>query len=656
MTKTLRHFSRVLAAAALVVSLAFASLASATTITIINNNAAGVGFNDPTPRAPVGGNPGTTLGDQRLNVFNRAAVIWANIVTSAVPITVRAQFAAQTCTATSATLGSTGATTIHRDFTGALVGGHWYVQSLANKLNGSDLSAANPDMQSTFNLSIDSGCFSGVVWYYGFDGLEGSNIEMLSVVLHETAHGLGFATTTNGSTGNYNSSFPSIYDDFLLDANTGLHWSAETPAQRAASAIGIDKLSWDGPVADAHALTYLAHRPRMVINAPGSLAGNYQVGQAAFGPPITSTTGDVVLADDGTAPNPNDACEPLVNGPALAGKVALIDRGTCTFVSKAQAAQAAGAIALLIANNAAGIQPPGGSDPTITIPVVGISQADGASIKTALLSGPVNITLDLDPVALAGANAAGKPLMYTPNPFQSGSSVSHWDVTATPNLLMEPAINQDLHDTTDLTPDLLADIGWYGAPTATTVATFTSESRTDGVMLRWKLSDATQVAVVTVERAAGSATAAWAPINIELSEAAGLTLALDTSAEVGKTYFYRLRFDESDGSKTYSDPISGSRSASYTGPAILSAPAPNPTAGGAAVSYRLGRPEFVRLTIVDATGRRVRTLIEGMMDAGDHVTSWNGQSDRGTLVPAGVYFITLGTSNGQSVQRLAVMR
>src|SRR6185436_126008 len=100
------------------------------------------------------------------------------------------------------------------------------------------------------------------------------------------------------------------------------------------------------------------------------------------------------------------------------------------------AAQAAGATALIIANNAAGIQPPGGVDPTITIPVLGITQADGNTIKANLGAG-VNITLNLDPAQLAGADAAGRPLMFAPNPFQSGSSVSHYDVTLTPNALME---------------------------------------------------------------------------------------------------------------------------------------------------------------------------------------------------------------------------
>ena len=64
----------------------------------------------------------------------------------------------------------------------------------------------------------------------------------------------------------------------------------------------------------------------------------------------------------------------------------------------------------------------------------------------------------------AGTDALGRALMYTPNPFQGGSSVSHWDTVAFPNLLMEPAINADLTHTVgppaDLTLPLLRDIGW----------------------------------------------------------------------------------------------------------------------------------------------------------------------------------------------------
>ena len=456
----------------LLVSTLAVTTTHAATIIIQNNNAAGVGFNDPTPRAPVGGNPGTTLGDQRLYIFQYAADIWSQVLPSSVTIIVRAQFAAQTCTATSAVLGSAGAVTIHRDFTGAPFPGTWYNAALANKLFGSDLSA-NPDINATFNLSIDSGCFGpGQVWYYGVDGLEGGNIELLPVVLHEIGHGLGFQTFTSGSTGAYNGTFPSIADRFLYDTVNGLHWTENTAAQRVASAISIDKLAWDGPAVNKEANTFLGPRPVMVINSPAGIAGTYAAQNATFGAALTlaGASGNVVLVDDATAPNINDGCEAPINAAAIAGNFALVDRGNCTFVIKAQMAQAAGATGLIVANNvAAGLPGMGGADPSITIPCIGITQADGNAIK-ANLAGGVNVTMKLDPTQKAGMDANGRVLMYAPNPFASGSSVSHFDVTLSPNALMEPAINNDLHTNLDLTPFHFRDIGWFPTASVSLVA------------------------------------------------------------------------------------------------------------------------------------------------------------------------------------------
>jgi hypothetical protein len=65
---------------------------------------------------------------------------------------------------------------------------------------------------------------------------------------------------------------------------------------------------------------------------------------------------------------------------------------------------------------------------------------------------------------LSGADKSGRTMLYTPNPYQGGSSVSHWDTSAFKNLLMEPAINGDLtHQVTppfDLTKPFFKDIGW----------------------------------------------------------------------------------------------------------------------------------------------------------------------------------------------------
>lgn len=129
------------------------------------------------------------------------------------------------------------------------------------------------------------------------------------------------------------------------------------------------------------------------INSPSGIAGNYSAIEAGFGPAITAPiTADLVLVDDGTAPS-TDACDPIQNAAALAGKIAVIDRGTCTFISKVTAAQNAGAIAVIVCNNQAGSPISMGGTGTTTIPAVMISQADGTIIKAAISAGTVNGTL-----------------------------------------------------------------------------------------------------------------------------------------------------------------------------------------------------------------------------------------------------------------------
>ena len=458
---------------------AFASPPPGAVIVIINNNAAGVGFNDPTPAAPVGGNPGTTLGDQRLNAFQYAASIWAARLNSGVTIEIRAQFIALTCTATGAVLGSAGATTVHANFTGAPIPATWYSQALANSLFGSDLSPTNPDINANFNVNLGTtGCLEASGWYLGFDNNHGILIDLPAVLLHEFGHGLGFQTFTSGTTGNYlgtsPNAFPSVWDHLLYDNTQALDWTQMTAAQRVTSAINFRKLVWIGPEVTFNAPVVLGlGMPLLVASAPASLAGDYNVGTAAFGPPLGSpgVTGEVmpVLTQiPGSAPG----CEAFntVNAAAVNGKIALIDRGVCGFAVKVKNAQNAGARGVVIANNVAGSPPGlGGADPTITIPTVSISQADAQKFKDFLIfrsrtrSG-LFVRLGVDAAVRTGADRLGRLLMYTPNPFQSGSSVSHYDTIALPNLLMEPNINGDLTHYVgppwDLTLPLLKDIGW----------------------------------------------------------------------------------------------------------------------------------------------------------------------------------------------------
>jgi hypothetical protein len=177
--------------------------ALATTITIVNTDAAGIGLNDPTPATPVGGNTGTTIGAQALEAFQFAAAIWAETISSAVEIEVDASFAPLSCTEFSGTLGSAGPETVHFGFLGAPDASTWYVQSVANAISGTDLKPAISDIGMEFNGDLgSSGCLESLSWYMGLDaGAPGGTISLASVALHEIGHGLGFLSLVDLATG-----------------------------------------------------------------------------------------------------------------------------------------------------------------------------------------------------------------------------------------------------------------------------------------------------------------------------------------------------------------------------------------------------------------------------------------------------------------------
>jgi hypothetical protein len=122
----------------------------------------------------------------------------------------------------------------------------------------------------------------------------------------------------------------------------------------------------------------------------GALSATYAVGTADYGPLQFDLPGSIVLVNDGTA-TVTDGCEPIVNNVSL--KIALIDRGNCSFEKKTLNAQNAGAIGAIIVNS---------TDPAIhlpvdntivtpiTIPSLSVSHTDGTAIKTALGSGAVS--------------------------------------------------------------------------------------------------------------------------------------------------------------------------------------------------------------------------------------------------------------------------
>jgi hypothetical protein len=480
-SRLVRLLFTVAAAAAGLTAAARPAFAAATVI-VVNADDPGEGFNDPTPAAPVGGNAGTTRGAQRLIAFQRAADLWGATLDSPITVLVQASFDPLGANV----LGSAGTTAVFAFgdpaesvgfgpgfYPGVEFANTWYGSALADKRLGVDAvrlfggPTGFPDIVARFSSDFN--------FYLGLDNNHGAQNDLVTVVLHELGHGLNFQSFVDPSTGQNFHGLTDVYAHHLLDNVTGKHWHEMTDAERAASATRFGTLVWDGANVSADLPQVLVlGSPELRVLSPTAIAGLKQFGVAAFGPHVGSpgVSGLVVAAVDAAnaaGPATSDGCTAFTNPAAIVGKIALVERGTCGFAVKARNATNAGAVAVIIYNNAANAAapPPGMADDGVngafvTIPAVSATRADGLAILGQPL---VSASVGVDPTVRAGADANGRARLYAPLPVSQGSSVSHYDTVAFRNLLMEPAINPDLtHNVKapdDLTLELLRDIGWF---------------------------------------------------------------------------------------------------------------------------------------------------------------------------------------------------
>jgi hypothetical protein len=450
-----------------------AGAAHAAQIVVVNSDNPGVGFNDSRPALPAAGsNGGTTLGQQRLRVIQRAAEIWAAVLDSPVPIRVQVRMTALTCSDASVTLGTGGPSTLAWNFPNAPRPETAYPIALANALARSDLSSGD-DLVLNFNLQLDQGCSGSYAgWWYGLGADEpapADRFSMLAVALHEFAHGLGFLGTVDSATGSWVSSRPGLWGNYLYDQQRGLHWRSMSNGERATSARNDPYLVWTGRHVNEQKGAYLRGVPELVLTGvrggPLLIPG---LTEAEFGGSVDDLAGpgEIRAVNDGVAAagdvpgTVTDGCEfPFANGERLAGRTALVDRGGCTFVQKARNAQQHGAHALLVANNIDGAVPPlGGADADVTIPVFGVLRITGEQLRRLLPRSILQASF-AETDTLRGTQF-GCMRMHAPTAVATGSSVSHFTSDAHPSLLMEPGLGRTLFDQLDLTVDLLRDIGW----------------------------------------------------------------------------------------------------------------------------------------------------------------------------------------------------
>ncbi len=180
--------------------------------------------------------------------------------------------------------------------------------------------------------------------------------------------------------------------------------------------------------------------PIVQVNAPAAIAGDFLAAGATFGPAVTPSgtppgPHNVVIAldpADAAGPLTTDACDPLTNAAAIAGNIAFIDRGTCGFTVKVKNAQNAGAVGVIIADNAPGSPPAGlgGTDATITIPAVRVTLADGNTLRAniatlnATLLGPSGADTLASFSSRGPRQIAGSPLRVKPDIAAPGLNIT----------------------------------------------------------------------------------------------------------------------------------------------------------------------------------------------------------------------------------------
>ncbi len=146
--------------------------------------------------------------------FLEAVAVWESILISRIPIKIKASWEAINAT----TLASTGSNRVYRDFSNSALKNVWYPPALAEAISGKNINEDNHEITITVNKNI--------AWSYSINGArENFKYDLMTVILHEIAHGIGFTTSMKLGTLNENqgewgiSGFPIIYDVFVQNGS-----------------------------------------------------------------------------------------------------------------------------------------------------------------------------------------------------------------------------------------------------------------------------------------------------------------------------------------------------------------------------------------------------------------------------------------------------
>jgi hypothetical protein len=196
-------------------------------------------------------------------------------------------------------------------------------------------------------------------------------------------------------------------------------------------------------------------------------------------------------------------------------------------------------------------------------------------------------------------------------------------------------------------------IGAFGVgcgPVAVAISSFEAKAKDGVVSLHGTFSSDLGVQAVNVYRGEGNASFIRVATVTDVS--GGTFDYSDGSVEAGRAYRYQIGVMDGDGEfmsaiqKVQIAPLVSGIDQNH----------PNPFNPQTTIHYTLATPGRVTLTVYDATGRLVRTLLDENQPAGARDVTWNGQDDRDHAVASGVYFYKMTAGKFTETKRMVLLK
>lgn len=192
-----------------------------------------------------------------------------------------------------------------------------------------------------------------------------------------------------------------------------------------------------------------------------------------------------------------------------------------------------------------------------------------------------------------------------------------------------------------------------GAYLATTLASFSSICGSDGIVLKWSMSE-TETGMEFVISRKTEPEGVFFTTDAQPNSLGNSTWSCrDESAEPGIDYYYMV---EANGSEGLTFLFETGALRYEAAKSLVKQNYPNPFNPQTTIEYSLAAATSVILDIFDVSGRRIVRLEDGMREGGTHMATWNGLDGRGNPVSSGVYIYRLTAGKEKFTRKMILLR